>query len=137
MAGSYGSPEQVIKALDSGAAGVQVGTAFAFCEESGMRPEIRHEVIQLCKTAQVDVRTDPVASPAGFPFKVLSLLGSLSDSVAYQLRRRTCDLGFLRQAFQQADGTLGWRCPAEPVSVYVNKGGMRRKPRGENACATD
>ncbi len=123
LAGSYGSPEQVVHALDSGASGVQVGTAFAFCDESGMSEDIRREVIQASKTGELDVRTDPVASPTGFPFKILSLLGSLSDSAAYQLRKRRCDLGFLRQAFKKADGTLGWRCPAEPVSAYLQKGG--------------
>ncbi len=35
LAGGYGSPEKVREALDQGAAGVQVGTAFAFTEESG------------------------------------------------------------------------------------------------------
>ncbi|NOZ39797.1 MAG: nitronate monooxygenase [Planctomycetes bacterium] len=123
LAGSYGSPEQVTHALDAGAAGVQVGTAFAFCDESGIEADIRHEVIQSCKEGTLDVRTDPLASPAAFPFKVLSLLGSLSDSMTYQLRKRRCDLGFLRQAFKRADGTLGWRCPAEPVASYVKKGG--------------
>ena len=123
LAGSYGSPEQVTQALEAGAAGVQVGTAFAFCDESGIDADIRHEVIQSCKEGTLDVRTDPLASPAAFPFKVLSLMGSLSDTVAYQLRKRRCDLGFLRQGFKRADGTLGWRCPAEPVSSYVKKGG--------------
>ena len=47
-----------------------------------------------------------MASPTGFPFKILSLLGSLSDSAAYQLRKRRCDLGFLRQAFKKATGPL-------------------------------
>ncbi len=130
LAGSYGSPENVVTALNKGAAGVQVGTAFAFCDESGIREDIRREVIQSSKLGQVDVRTDPVASPAGFPFKVLSLLNSLSDSVAYQLRKRRCDLGLLRQAFKKADGTLGWRCPAEPVSVYVNKRGKEEDTVG-------
>ena len=123
LAGSYGSPEQVASALEAGAAGVQVGTAFAFCDESGICEEIRREVIQSCKEGTLEVRTDPLASPTAFPFKVLSLLGSLSDSVTYQLRKRRCDLGFLRQGFKRPDGTLGWRCPAEPVSSYVKKGG--------------
>src|SRR5208283_6095446 len=34
LAGGYGSPEKVREALALGAAGVQVGTAFAYCEES-------------------------------------------------------------------------------------------------------
>src|ERR1035437_10277583 len=36
LAGGYGSPEKVVAALNAGAAGVQVGTAFAFCEESNL-----------------------------------------------------------------------------------------------------
>ncbi len=130
LAGSFGSPEQVAHALDSGASGVQVGTAFAFCEESGMSEKIRREVLQSCEEGTLDVRTDPLASPAGFPFKVLSLLESLSDSVAYQLRKRRCDLGFLRQGFKRVDGTLGWRCPAEPTLAYAKKGGQQEETTG-------
>ncbi len=130
LAGSYGSPEQVGHALDQGAAGVQVGTAFAFCDESGLREDIRHEVIHSCKAGEVDVKTDPLASPTGFPFKVLSMLESLSDSVAYQLRQRKCDLGFLRQAFKKEDGAIGWRCPAEPEKAFVHKGGKQEDTVG-------
>ena len=39
LAGSYGSSEHVIEALAAGAAGVQVGTAFAFCDESALEPD--------------------------------------------------------------------------------------------------
>lgn len=130
LAGSYGSPEQVVSALHAGAAGVQVGTAFAFCEESGMAENLRRGVLDASKRGKIEVFTDPVASPAGFPFKVISLLGTLSESVAYQLRKRRCDLGFLRQAFKKADGTLGWRCPAEPIEAYVKKGGQQEDTKG-------
>ena len=65
-----------------------------------------------------------------FPYTTLFRSGSLSDSVTYQLRKRRCDLGFLRQAFKRADGTLGWRCPAEPVSSYVRKGGDEKDSAG-------
>jgi nitronate monooxygenase len=37
LAGGYGSPEKLAEALDAGATGVQAGTAFAFCEESGLK----------------------------------------------------------------------------------------------------
>ncbi|QDU89752.1 Nitronate monooxygenase [Pirellulimonas nuda] len=130
LAGSYGSPERVVDALEAGAAGVQVGTAFAFCNESGMSESIRRAVIQGSKSGALDVCTDPVASPTGFPFKVLSLLGSLSEAAAYQLRKRRCDLGFLRQAFRKPNGGLGWRCPAEPVAAYVHKGGQQADTTG-------
>ncbi len=123
LAGSYGTPQGVRRALDLGAAGVQVGTAFAFCKESGMRSETRDQVLRDCRTGRSEVRTDPLASPTGFPLKVLQLDGSLSDETVYAGRRRVCDLGYLRQAYRKGDGTIGWRCPGEPVGAYTQKGG--------------
>lgn len=130
LAGSWGSPEGVVEALDQGAAGVQVGTAFAFCNESGMSKEIRTNVIQSSKTGDLDVKTDALASPTGFPFKVLSMVDSLSESVTYQLRKRKCDMGYLLQGFKKEDGTLGWRCPSEPVKAYLKKGGTEEETVG-------
>ena len=123
LAGSYGSPEQVVRALEQGAAGVQVGTAFAFCEESGMRDDIKRKVIEGSRAGVLDVFTDPVASPTGFPFKVLNLADSLSAGSFYQERQRQCDLGYLRHAYRKPDGSIGWRCPAEQVDSFVRKGG--------------
>ena len=123
LAGSFGSAEGLQYALDEGANGVQVGTAFALCEESGLLPEARHELIRKALAGEARVVTDPSASPTGFPFKVAELMGSLSDDSVYQQRRRVCDLGFLRQPYRQDDGTIGYRCPAEPVAAYVAKGG--------------
>ncbi len=123
LAGSFGRPEKVAEALALGAAGVQVGTAFAFCRESGMRADIRHRVIESSRARNVDVKTDPVASPAGFPFKVLQLDDTLSNEAVYQQRRRVCDLGYLRHAYKRDDGTLGWRCGAEDVDAFLRKGG--------------
>jgi nitronate monooxygenase len=45
LAGGYGSPEKLREALEMGAAGVQVGTAFAFSEESGMRADLKKSLI--------------------------------------------------------------------------------------------
>ncbi len=123
LAGSYGSPGRLHDALREGATGIQVGTAFAFCEESGLRTDLKRRVLQLSVNGRLDVFTDSTASPARFPFKVLRLEGTLSDASVYQERRRRCDLGFLRQGFRRADGRIGWRCPAEDVSTYTNKGG--------------
>jgi nitronate monooxygenase len=130
LAGSYGSPEQLRAALDEGATGVQVGTAFAFCDESGLSDPIKQRVSRICRNGQPDVFTDPVASPTGFPFKVLRLPGTLSEAADYRHRRRICDLGFLRQGYRKPDGTLGWRCPGEPVDAYVRKGGQPEETRG-------
>ena len=123
LAGSYGSPNQVLSAIEAGATGVQVGTAFAFCEESGIRRDIKESVVRMCRDGELDVFTDPDASPTGFPFKVLQLEGSISDRSVYERRERVCDLGFLRQGYRKADGTIGWRCPGERHASYLHKGG--------------
>jgi nitronate monooxygenase len=123
LAGGYAEPEQVREALRLGAAGVQVGTAFAYCEESGFDADVKRRVLELSRQQQAQVFTDPVASPSGFPFKVVELEGTLSGSDVYEDRTRNCDLGYLRTAYQREDGSLGWRCPAEPIDDYERKGG--------------
>ena len=130
LAGSVGSPEGLQYALDEGACGVQVGTAFALCEESGLIPEVRHELIRQALAGTARVFTDPLASPTGFPFKVAELKGTLTDDALYQQRRRLCDLSFLRQPYCRPDGKVGYRCPAEPVAAYVAKGGTEEDTVG-------
>ncbi len=51
------------------------------------------------------------------------LAGTLSEPAAYRERPRVCDLGFLREAYRKPDGTLGYRCAAEPAQAYLAKGG--------------
>jgi nitronate monooxygenase len=80
-------------------------------------------VLDLARRGTLDVVTDPIASPTGFPFKILQLPDSLSQAELQGERRRQCDLGYLRHAYQRGDGSLGWRCPAERVDAYVQKGG--------------
>jgi nitronate monooxygenase len=123
LAGSYGRPGRLADALAVGAAGIQVGTAFAFCEESGIRPELKERAIALSRAGAVRVFTDPVASPTGFPFKVVQLEGTIADETEYAGRERVCDLGYLRHLYRLPDGAVGYRCPSEPVEDYVRKGG--------------
>jgi nitronate monooxygenase len=123
LAGSYAGADKVQAALDLGATGVQVGTAFAYCEESGLAPDLKAQVLELSKQGQVEIFTDPVASPTGFPFKVVQAPGTYSDKALYEKRTRICDLGYLRHGYVQDDGSMAWRCPAEPVEDYLRKGG--------------
>jgi nitronate monooxygenase len=123
LAGGYADPDRVREARESGAAGVQVGTAFAYCEESGFDAVMKRRVLELSRQAQARVFTDPLASPSGFPFKVVELEGTLSEPDVYRNRKRICDLGYLRTAYRKDDGEVGWRCPAEPVDDYIRKGG--------------
>ncbi|MCX6899001.1 MAG: nitronate monooxygenase [Verrucomicrobia bacterium] len=124
LAGSYAKPEKLAEALQAGAAGIQVGTAFAFCDESGICPELKKKVVEQCLAGTVRVFTDPVASPTGFPFKVLQMESTVSDAARYAARERICDLGYLRHAYRKPDGSVGYRCPAEPAEDYLRKGGV-------------
>lgn len=123
MAGSYGTPEKARLALQVGAAGIQVGTPFAFCEESGVDPEIKRSVLQSCRDGTLKIFTDPQASPTGFPFKVAQVAGSIAEPVLRAARGRVCDLGYLREVYEKPDGTAGYRCAGEPRDSYLNKGG--------------
>ncbi len=130
LAGSYARPERVAQALSLGAAGVQVGTAFAYCEESGLEAGLKARVLALSSAGQARIFTDPRASPTGFPFKVVTLTGTSADPEAAARSPQVCDLGYLRQAYKKPDGTLGWRCSAEPMEDYVAKGGNESETHG-------
>jgi NAD(P)H-dependent flavin oxidoreductase YrpB (nitropropane dioxygenase family) len=130
LAGSYARPGKLAEAISAGAAGIQVGTAFAFCDESGIAADLKRQVCQLARTGQASVFTDPLASPTGFPFKVLQVSDTLSEAEHYEARERFCDLGYLRQSYRKPDGSLGYRCAAEPVADYVRKGGAAKDTEG-------
>ena len=130
LAGSYAEPERLADALSEGATGVQIGTAFAYCEESGLDPILKARTMALSIAGKARVHTDPVASPTGFPFKVLQMDGTHSDNASYARRTRICDLGYLRHGYKKPDGTLGWRCPSEPVEDFLRKGGDEASTQG-------
>jgi len=123
LAGGYGHPEKLQEALALGAAGVQVGTPFAFCAESGLREDLKEQVLQLAREGGARAVTDVAASPTRFPFKVLPLDGTLTEPEVYAARPRICDLGYLREAYWTENGAVSFRCPAEPPTLYAAKGG--------------
>ena len=123
LAGGYGHPEKLREALAQGATGVQVGTAFEFAEESGLREDYKQALMAKAIVGNAHVFTDPLASPTGFPFKVAQLEGTCSEPEVYAARPRICDLGFLREPYRTPEGTIGYRCAAEPLSLYLAKGG--------------
>ena len=123
LAGGYGSREQVLAAQALGAAGVQVGTAFAFCEESGLDMSLKQRILQALRIGRVKVKTDPLASPTGYPFKVVDVEGTIGEVETGNQRKRICDLGYLREPYRKENGNIGYRCPSEPVDDYVKKGG--------------
>ena len=130
LAGGYGNPEKLREALADGAAGVQVGTAFAFTVESGLRDDLKQELLAQAASQNAAVFTDPLASPTGFPFKVAQLAGTSSEASVYESRPRLFDLGFLREAYVTPDGNTSYRCSAEPLGNYVAKGGAPEEAAG-------
>ena len=127
LAGGTGSPDSLASALSAGAAGIQVGTLFAFSEESGFAENLKSDVVQRAARNEIDVITDPRASPTGYPFKVVRWAG---DESVFAERERKCDLGYLRNAFRREDGKVDYRCAAEPVADYVKKGGREEDTVG-------
>jgi hypothetical protein len=62
LAGGFASASGFAKARLAGAAGVQVGTAFAFCDESDLDPELKEQVLK----AQPGRRRARADRPGGF-----------------------------------------------------------------------
>ena len=123
IGGGVTNPGHVRAARELGAVGVQVGTLFAYCEESGMDSSLRARVIAKVNEGPVAVHTSIRASSTGYPFKVVDVEGTISEKDVYEHRVRRCDLGYLREAYQTEDGAIGYRCAAEPVNAYLRKGG--------------
>jgi NAD(P)H-dependent flavin oxidoreductase YrpB (nitropropane dioxygenase family) len=127
LAGGTGHAGRLQEAQQAGAAGIQVGTLFAYCDESGLRDDLKRSVLEHVARGQVDVFTDPQASPTGYPFKVVHWD---ADPGATAERERVCDLGYLRVAYFTPEGTIDYRCASEPVDAYVRKGGKVEDTEG-------
>ena len=130
LAGSYGSPSRLLEALALGAAGIQVGTAFAYCDESGMSPALRQAALTALDEGSLKVRADWRASPTGFPFHVAELPQTWTDPAAVAERAPVCDLGVLRSPYRTDAGEVDYRCPAEPLPAYLRKGGREANVEG-------
>lgn len=124
LAGGYSTPERLEQAQSTGAVGVQVGSLFALSAESGFSTAVRQKLLTELAAGRLVVRTDPLASPTGFPFKVASLPDTFSEMEICATRPRLCDLGYLRVPYERAPGIVGYRCPGEPVRNYLRKGGV-------------
>ena len=130
LAGSFATHERLAAALAMGATGVQVGTAFAFCAESGLDDELRTRALRAIDSGELTVRSDWRASPTGFPFHVAELDGTWTDPDTAAARRPVCDLGVLRAAYRTEKGSVGFRCPSEPGAQYLRKGGRAANREG-------
>lgn len=130
LAGGYASREMLAQAQQAGAAGVQVGSAFALSAESGIMEEIKQQLREKILDGSLDVLASAIASPSGYPFQVAQLEGTLADSEIYEERKRVCSLGYLVEAYQTESGDIGFRCPAGPIAAYIRKGGKEENTHG-------
>jgi len=131
FAGSYACRLPEARAL--GAVGVQVGSAFALCDESGMDASVKRELRGQIAAGALRVTTSATASPTGFPFQVVQLPGTLSEAHVYRSRKRICNIGHLVEAYRKPAGSgtgVGFRCPGGPVGAYLRRGGRQEKTVG-------
>ncbi|HOW89934.1 MAG TPA: hypothetical protein PL037_06605, partial [Elusimicrobiales bacterium] len=129
LAGAYATPERLREAVAKGASGIQFGTAAALAGQSCMAPDMRRKALELLSGNALKV-SNTMVSPTGFPFKVAMIPGTISDSAVYESRKRVCDIGLLQATYLKADGTLGYRCPAESVEEFTAKGGRAQNTVG-------
>jgi NAD(P)H-dependent flavin oxidoreductase YrpB (nitropropane dioxygenase family) len=130
LAGAIGTPEGLLEAESQGAQGIQAGTLFALSHDSGLDTTLRERTIDGIRDGTLTVKTLPLVSPTGFPFKVAQLPRTLSDEERMALRSRRCDVGLLGTPFVDPDGNIAYRCAAEPVEDFARKGGATEETTG-------
>ena len=124
IAGGYATAQGLQQARELGAQGIQVGTIFAYCDESGVDSDIKKRVIELYQNDELEVETDFQASPTGYPFKLI-------DNGLPQRESRPCDLGYLRETYIKKDCSVGYRCPSEALRQFIKKGGTAEQTEGK------
>lgn len=130
VGGGYASPEKLADTLSRGAKGIQAGSIFALCEESGMDGVLKTVARKMAFRRELDIFTDPRASSSGLPFKVANLPCTLALESVYQSRPRVCDIGRLRTPYRKANGSVGFRCPAENATAFTARGGNEEEAHG-------
>lgn len=123
VGGCRASSAALAEAKRAGARGIQLGTVFAYCDESAIQEHLKRDVLAHARDRRLRVVTDFEASPTGYPFKRVEREGLPNELTALRGRERVCDLGYLRRAFVGTDGAVGYRCPGEPIDAFVAKGG--------------
>ena len=140
LAGGYGNPEKLREALEQGAAGVQVGTAFAFSRESGMRADLKRRL--LGRPRRAPARYSPIRwlrlrdFPSRWrclkaPLRRSTSTSSASASATWAIcasrtrRRRQDRIPLLRGAGRKLPGQgrqdRGYRRPQMPVQCAAGQ----------------
>ncbi len=123
LAGGRATAEGLQDAIRHGAKGVQIGSLFAMSSDSGLREDLREQMLDKARFNNLVVRTDHRASPTGFPFKVVEVEATIGSRATYQARPRLCDLSYLRTPKIDSEGRVRYICASEPDHKYLDKGG--------------
>ncbi len=130
VAGAFrngGTREDLLEWQSRGAYGIQVGSRFALCTDSGMRDDLRSNIVAGNQRGETQVKTSNRLSPTGYPLKFVEMPGTLSDPKIYEARPRLCNRGYLLQSHfeETAEGATKetYICPAMPAAQYLRLGG--------------
>ena len=136
LAGGFGSQEGYQAALAKGAAGVQIGTLFVPTAESGYLQEYADQILDQIDNDVLEVEAR-YEFPSGYPFKIAKISGSVSEPAVYAQRKRRCRYGYLRTYYKDKQtGKIKGRCPAEPVAIFVSKGGSEAETVGQQCLCS-
>lgn len=140
VAGSFthgGTREDLLYWKSRRAHGIQVGSRFALCSDSGMSPKFRHQIIENNVAGITEILTCYDDSPTGFPIKRVSLPGTLSNPEVYAARERTCKHGYLRQTPPHENDGIQKEvlvCPAMPLAQFMALNPDKTKEQCEAIC---
>jgi len=105
VAGGIFTHSDILKFLNMGASGVQMGTRFLATKESGATDEFKRQIISSTEKDILVVN----ASPCGFPFRILT------TSPMYQTRRQPkCRMGYVLAKDAEGKYTVCKAAPNNP-----------------------
>ncbi len=104
LAGAYAGPAALARALELGASGIQVGSAFALCEESGFEDSLKRDFIEAALPAPSTCGPTPSPSPTRLLQGLPTCPGPSPMPEVYERRRRVSEAGYLRLPYRGEDG---------------------------------
>ena len=130
----HGSPatrEHFAEARRAGAEGLSLATPFTFCEESPLDEAIKARVLTLATQSPEQLKLGHIPDPSGQTVSVLQWEETAPAPDCLAGRSRLCDIGYFREVYRRPDGTVGYRCPGEPIAHFTAKGGSSAAARGQ------
>lgn len=112
VAGGIYTYEDILKFLNMGASGVQMGTRFLATEESSATEDYKQAVVK-AKDEDIIVAHDP-GSPCGLPFRVIKQ-SPMYMSALKRLRPPKCDKGYVLLKDKEGKFTI---CPAKESNEH-------------------